>query len=100
MLSLEEVGALFEDIEQLLNDLRLLASNSTMGMDGVLSVVNPKFTARVFVDRIVLGMRPEPPGQRAQVYERLHKAHEEHPEREVFNLADDEGLIAPSHMRS
>jgi hypothetical protein len=57
MLSLEEVSAVFDDIEELLNDVRLLASNSTMGMDGVLSVVNPKFTARVLVDRIVLGTR-------------------------------------------
>lgn len=100
MLSLEEVSAVFADIEELLNDLRLLASDSTMGMDGVLSVVNAKFTARVLVDRIVLGTRPERPDERAQYYEGLHKAHADHPDREVFNLADDEGLIAPAHSRS
>jgi hypothetical protein len=53
----------------------------SMGMDGVLSVVNPKSAAHVLIDRIVLGTRPEPPEKRTQAYERLHKAHEEHPER-------------------
>lgn len=99
MLSMDEVGDVFDEFEEILNDLRLLASDSTMAMNGVLSVVNPKFTARLLVDRIVIGKRPENSAARAGYYETLHEAHAKSPERELFNLADDEGLVAPSFAR-
>ncbi len=99
MLSIDELADVFDHIEQILNDLRLLASNGTMGMDGVLSMVNPRFTARIFVDRILLGTRADPPAEREAIYDQLHQAHTDHTEREMFNLSDDEGLVAPALAR-
>jgi hypothetical protein len=100
MLPLEEVSELFEYLEEVLNDLRLLASDSTMATDSVLSMTDPRFTARVLVDHIVLRTDPYPErlDQRAGDYERLHEAHDEHPGGELFNVPDDQGLVDPADV--
>jgi hypothetical protein len=97
MLSLEEVSELFDYLEEILNDLRLLASDSTMAMNTPFSIASPKLTARVWVDRIVLGARSEVRADRDDIYQKLHKSHAEHPEREQFNIIDGEALIAPAY---
>jgi len=99
MLSLEESEAVFDHLEGLLSDLRLIASQGNKDTNPIDRTIDPHLTARVLVDRIVLDMEIEERRERGGMYEQLHESHDANPHRQHFNAADDKGLISPGRDR-
>jgi hypothetical protein len=76
MLSFEELAQMFAYLERVLNDVRLIATATTMSMSAPLSVANPDRTVVAIVDQLVTGGQI-PPGERDAFYERLHREHDD-----------------------
>lgn len=106
MLHLENVEPVFEEVQQLLNEVRLIVDDSMLGYHGHLAATNPDSTARDLVDLLLFGSNArfhrallcleETPGEateypllvRDRVYERLHEVHDA-----------DEGDLMFNHRR-
>lgn len=94
-LKLDEVGATFDMIDLLLNDLRLVGTNSTMSSHS-LTYVSPGLVADDLVDLILIGTaygveRLRAGRARSEMYEAMHAAHDGSNGSRLFNE-----LVEPS----
>jgi hypothetical protein len=94
MLHLSSVRPIFEQVQRLLNEVRLVVDDSTLGYHGDLAATGPESSARDLTDLLLFGSSvryhralrcvEESPGQgieypalvRGRLYERLHDAHD------------------------
>ncbi len=89
MLDFQELGALFDEVERMLNDLRLLSIHSMMEYTEV-NATDSDSVARDLVDMVLCGtsVQIEMAGgerRRDEFYEEMHAAHEAEPTPDLFN---------------